>query len=63
MELFFKWIKQNLKIKSFFGHTINTAATQIFVALCVYLPMAYQKRNRPDIPDIYASRQLEWLLA
>ncbi len=43
VELFFKWIKQNLKIKSFLGHTINAVATQIFVALCVYLLIAFQK--------------------
>ncbi|MCP4184292.1 MAG: IS4 family transposase, partial [Hyphomicrobiales bacterium] len=43
VELFFKWIKQNLKIKSVLGHTINAVATQIFVALCVYLLMAYLK--------------------
>ena len=43
VELFFKAIKQNLKIKSVIGHTINAVATQIFVALCVYLLMAYLK--------------------
>ena len=43
VELFFKWIKQNLKIRSVLGHTINAVATQIFVALCVYLMVAYQK--------------------
>jgi len=43
VELFFKWIKQNLKIKSFLGHTINAVASQIFVALCVYLLTAFQK--------------------
>ncbi|MGB5450881.1 MAG: transposase, partial [Sedimenticolaceae bacterium] len=43
VELFFKWIKQNLKIKSVIGHTINAVATQIFVALSVYLLMAYLK--------------------
>ena len=43
VELFFKWIKQNLKIKSVIGNTINAVATQIFVALCVYLLMAYLK--------------------
>jgi len=41
IELFFKWIKQNLKIRSFLGHSLNAVATQIFVALCVYLLMAY----------------------
>jgi len=34
VELFFKWIKQNLKIKSFLGHTVNAVASQIFVAFC-----------------------------
>ena len=43
VELFFKWIKQNLKIRSVLGHTINAVATQIFVALCIYLLIAYQK--------------------
>lgn len=43
VELFFKWIKQNLKIKSVLGNTINAVASQIFVALCVYLLIAFQK--------------------
>jgi hypothetical protein len=43
VELFFKWIKQNLKIRSFLGHSMNAVASQIFVALCVYLLVAFQK--------------------
>lgn len=43
VELFFKWIKQNLKIKSVLGHSFNAVASQIFVALCVYLLIAFQK--------------------
>ena len=43
VELFFKWVKQNLKNKSVLGHTINAVASQIFVALCVYLLVAFQK--------------------
>jgi hypothetical protein len=43
VELFFKWIKQNLKICSFLGHSMNAVASQIFVALCVYLLVAFQK--------------------
>ncbi len=43
VELFFEWIKQNLKIKSVLGQTINAVASQIFVALCVYLLVAFQK--------------------
>ena len=43
MELFFKWIKQNLKIKSFVGTSKNAVMTQIWVALCVYLLLAFIK--------------------
>jgi putative transposase len=43
VELFFKWIKQNLKIKSFVGTTKNAVMTQIWIALCVYLMMAILK--------------------
>lgn len=43
VELFFKWIKQNLKIKSFLGTSKNAVMTQIWVALCVYLLLAYLK--------------------
>jgi transposase len=43
VELFFKWIKQNLKIKSFLGTSENAVMTQIMAALCVYLLLAYLK--------------------
>ena len=43
VELFFKWIKQNLKIKSFIGTSMNAVITQIMVALCVYLILAWMK--------------------
>ena len=43
VELFFKWIKQNLKIKSFIGTSKNAVMTQIWIALCVYLMLAYIK--------------------
>lgn len=43
IELFFKWIKQNLKIKSFMGTSKNAVLTQIWIALCVYLLIAYLK--------------------
>jgi len=43
VELFFKWIKQNLKIKSFVGTSKNAVMTQIWIALCVYLLLAYIK--------------------
>lgn len=37
IELFFKWVKQHLKIKSFLGTSRNAVLTQVWVALCVYL--------------------------
>ena len=43
VELFFKWIKQNLKIKSFVGTSKNAVMTQIWVALCMYLFLAFIK--------------------
>lgn len=41
IELFFKWIKQNLKIKTFLGTSANAVLTQVWIALCVYLLLAY----------------------
>ena len=43
IELFFKWIKQNLKIKSFMGTSKNAVMTQIWIALCTYLLIAFLK--------------------
>ena len=43
IEVFFKWIKQNLKIKSFLGTSKNAVMTQIWVAMCYYLLLTYIK--------------------
>ena len=43
VELFFKWIKQNLKIKAFIGTSKNAVMTQIWVAMCIYLLLAFIK--------------------
>lgn len=43
IELFFKWIKQNLKIKSFLGTSKNAVLMQIWVAMCYYLLLSYIK--------------------
>jgi len=43
VELFFKWIKQNLKIKRFVGNSKNAVMTQIWVAICTCLLLAYLK--------------------
>ncbi len=44
IELFFKWIKQNLRIKAFFGITKNAVKTQIWVAIYFYLMDACLKK-------------------
>jgi len=44
IELFFKWIKQHLKIKSFWGHSENAVKTQIWIAVSTYLLVAYAKK-------------------
>ncbi len=41
IELFFKWVKQNLKIKSFLGSSCNAVLSQIWVAMCYYLLLSY----------------------
>ncbi len=43
VKLFFKWIKQNLKIKSYVGTSKNALMTQIWIAMCVYLLLAFLK--------------------
>jgi hypothetical protein len=50
VELFFKWIKQHLRIKAFYGTTFNAVQTQIWIALSVYLLVAIaRKRLNLDI--------------
>ena len=43
IELFFKWIKQHLKVKRFVGRSKNAVLTQLWVATCMYLLLAYLK--------------------
>ena len=45
IELFFKWIKQNLKVKSFYGTSPNAVKTQIWIAMIVYLILAILKER------------------
>jgi len=45
VELFFKWIKQNLKIKKFIGISKNAVMTQIWIAICVYLMISFIKHT------------------
>jgi transposase len=45
VELFFKWIKQHLRIKAFFGNTANAVKTQVWIAISVYVLIAIMKRE------------------
>ena len=51
IELFFKWIKQHLRIKSFWGHTMNAVKTQIWIAVSVYVLVAII-RKRLDLEHL-----------
>jgi hypothetical protein len=54
VEIFFKWIKQNLSIRHFFGNSINTVKSQIWIAVCVYLIVIIAKKrlNLPASPHL-----------
>ena len=45
VELFFKWIKQNLRIKHFFGTSDNAVKTQVWIAVCVYVLVAIIRKE------------------
>jgi Transposase DDE domain/Domain of unknown function (DUF4372) len=65
IELFFKWIKQHLKIEVFWGYSANAVKTQICVALCAFLLVAIMKkklninRNLYEILQILSVSQFE----
>lgn len=45
VELFFKWIKQHLKVKTFWGHSFNAVKTQIYIAMITYLLVTIMKHQ------------------
>lgn len=51
VELFFKWIKQHMRIKAFYGTTENTVKTQIWIAICVYVLVAIIKKASEARPQ------------
>lgn len=46
VELFFRWIKQHLRIKSFYGTSPNAVKTQVWIAICTYVLVAIIKKDR-----------------
>jgi Transposase DDE domain/Domain of unknown function (DUF4372) len=58
VELFFKWIKQHLRIKAFYGVSENAVKTQIWTAIAVYVLVAIvRKRLRLDL-ELYSMLQI-----
>ena len=45
IELFFKWVKQHLKIQVFWGQSSNAVHTQIWIAVCTYVSVAIIKKT------------------
>ena len=58
IELFFKWIKQHLKIKKFWGESENAVKTQIWIAVCTYLIVAILKRQIGSNKSLYEILQI-----
>lgn len=58
IELFFKWIKQHLRIKKFYGISENAVKTQIWVAICVYLLVAIMKKRLNIDTTLYTFLQI-----
>ena len=58
VELFFKWIKQHLRIKKFYGTTENAVKTQIWIAISVYVLVAIVKKNLKTDASLYTILQI-----
>jgi hypothetical protein len=65
VELFFKWIKQHLRIKAFYGCSLNAVRTQVWIAVCVYVLVAIVRkelgieRNMNDLLQIISVTLME----
>jgi hypothetical protein len=58
IELFFKWIKQHLRIKAFYGISENAVKTQIWIAICVYVLLAIIKKKLNSEMSLYTILQV-----
>jgi hypothetical protein len=58
VELFFKWIKGHLRIKSFYGTSANAVKTQVWVAIIVYLLVAIAKKRLKLQPTLHTLLQI-----
>jgi hypothetical protein len=58
VELFFKWIKQHLRIKAFYGTTENAVKTQVWIAISIYVLVAIVKKNLNLDQSLYTILQV-----
>lgn len=58
VELFFKWIKQHLRIKKFFGTSENALKTQVWIAIAVYVLVAIVKKQLKSDASLYTILQI-----
>jgi len=58
IELFFKWIKQHLRIKAFYGRSPNAVRTQIWIAISAYVLVAIVKKRLDLKSDLYTLLQI-----
>ena len=58
LELFFKWVKQHLRIKQFYGTSENAVKTQIWIAVSAYLIVAIIKKCLDPDASLYNLRQI-----
>jgi IS4 transposase len=58
IELFFKWIKQHLRIKAFYGTSDNAVKTQIWIAITVYVLVAIVKKQLKLEQSLYTILQI-----
>jgi IS4 transposase len=58
VELFFKWIKQHLRIKAFYGTSENAVKSQIWIAICIYVLLAIIKKKLNTNMTLYTILQV-----
>ena len=58
VELFFKWIKQHLRIRNFFGRSLNAIQCQVWTAICTYLLVAIAKKHLKVDKSLYEVLQI-----
>ena len=58
IELFFKWVKQHLRIKTFWGYSQNAVKTQVWISVCTYLLVAFAKKKLKSDLSLYKITQI-----